>query len=73
MSDNPKSQYTGNTPARRKANAKYLRERVDTLRIRVPKGEADLIKAHAADQGESMNGFVYRAIHETMERDRNSD
>ena len=71
MSDNPKSQYTGNTPARRKANAKYLRERVDTLRIRVPKGEADLIKAHAADQGESMNGFVCRAIDEAMKRDNN--
>lgn len=69
MANNPSSKYKGNTPAQKKATAKYLKEKVDTLRIRVPKGKADVIKAHAADQGESMNGFVVRAIDETMERD----
>lgn len=69
MSDNPKSSYTGNTDAHRRGNMKYLREKVDTLHIRVPKGKADDIKAHAAQRGESMNHFVVRAIDETMKKD----
>ncbi len=69
MSDNPKSTYKGNTDAHRRGNMRYLRQSVDTLHIRVPKGQADVIKAHAADHGESMNGFVLRAIDETMKRD----
>ncbi len=35
----------------------------------VPKGQKDTIKAHASAQGESVNGFIGRAISETMERD----
>lgn len=64
-----KSTYTGQTEARRRANAKYLSETVEDIRIRVPKGKKDIIKAHATEQGESLNGFVNRAIDETMERD----
>lgn len=64
-----KSTYTGQTEARRRANAKYLSETVEDIRIRVPKGKKDIIKAHATEQGESLNGFVNRAIDEAMERD----
>ena len=35
----------------------------------VPKGEKDLIQAHAEAHGESTNGFINRAISETVERD----
>ena len=35
----------------------------------MPKGQKDTIKAHAAAQGESVNGFIGRAISEAMERD----
>jgi len=41
---------------------KYNRENYDRLNIMVPKGERDIIKAHAAEQGESLNAFVNRAI-----------
>lgn len=44
-------------------------ESVEDIRIRVPKGQKSIIKAHAEQQGESMNHFVTRAINETMERD----
>ena len=33
------------------------------------KGRKDIIKAHAEQRGESLNGFVNRAIDEAMERD----
>ena len=69
MAEEKKSTYTGQTDARRKATAKYLKESVEDVRIRVPKGQKAVIKAHAEKQGESMNQFVTRAINTTMERD----
>lgn len=69
MSDEKKNTYKGQTKARRRASAKYLKESVEDVRIRVPKGQKTIIKAHADSQGESMNQFVIRAINETMERD----
>ena len=39
------------------------------INLTVPKGQKDLIQAHAEAQGESTNGFSNRAISETMERD----
>ena len=64
-----KSTYTGQTDARRKASAKYLKESVEDIRIRVPKGDKAKVQEHAASMGESTNAFVVRAINETMERD----
>ena len=54
--------------AQKKASIKYL-EKLDEIRIRMPKGKKDTIKAHAEAHSESVNGFVNRAIAETMERD----
>lgn len=52
-----------------RAKNKYNADNYDSLRIVVPKGKKDIIKAHATERGESLNGFVNRAIDETMERD----
>ena len=54
--------------AQKKASAKYL-EKLDEIRIRMPKGKKDAIQAHAGIHSESVNGFINRAIQETMERD----
>lgn len=64
-----KSTYTGQTDARRKASAKYLKESVEDLRIRVPKGKKAEVREHAATMGESTNAFVVRAIWEAMAHD----
>ncbi len=55
--------------AQQKAVAKYMKNNYDELKVRVPKGRKDIIKAHAEKNGESVNGFVNRAIDETMQRD----
>ena len=55
--------------AQQKAVAKYMKNNYDELKVRVPKGRKDIIKAHAEKNGESVNGFVNRAIGETMLRD----
>lgn len=55
--------------AQQKAVAKYMSNNYDELKIRVPKGKKDVLKAHAQSKGESLNSFVNRAIDETVERD----
>ena len=52
-----------------KVKDRYNAKAYDELKIRVPKGEKEQIKAHADNQGESLNGFINRAIDETMKRD----
>lgn len=52
-----------------RAKNKYNANNYDSLRIVVPKGQKEIINAHAQSRGESLNGFVKRAINETMERD----
>ena len=69
MTEEKKSRYT---EAQAKAARKYLKETVEDIKIRVPKGQKAVIKAHADRQQESMNQFVIRAINETMERDANA-
>lgn len=54
--------------AQRKATDKYL-EKFDEIRIRIPKGQKELVRIHAGARGESVNGFISRAISETIERD----
>ena len=55
--------------AQQRAVSKYMKENYDEIKVRVEKGQKDIIKAHAEARGESVNGFIGRAIDETMERD----
>lgn len=55
--------------AQQKAVAKYEAKAYDKALLRLPKGRLDEIKAHAEAQGQSVNGFIGRAIVETMARD----
>lgn len=41
----------------------------DRIELTVKKGEKDNLKTHAATRGETLNGFINRAITETVERD----
>lgn len=49
---------------------RYEDKAYDKILVRMPKGKKETIKAHAAARGESVNGFIGRAISETMERDK---
>ena len=53
-----------------KVKDRYNAKTYDTILTRLPKGQKVRIQAHAAEQGESVNGFISRAIAETMERDK---
>lgn len=62
------------TKASQKAVNKYMKENYDRINLTVEKGQKEKIKEHAAeyDSG-SVNGFINRAIKETMERDRKGE
>ena len=56
--------------AQKKATAKYEQQKYDKVLLRLlEKGKKDRVKAHADKQGESLNGFINRAIDEAMQRD----
>ena len=55
--------------AQQRAVHKYVKENYDRQEITLPKGKKAIIKAHAAMRGESVNGFISRAIEETIKRD----
>lgn len=53
--------------AQQKAVSKYMKENYDSFMLRMPKGKKAKIKAYADSKGESINGFVNKAIDKAME------
>jgi len=56
------------TDAQRRAREKWL-EKVEEIKFRVSKEKKELIREHAASQGESVNSFLNRAVDEAIKRD----
>ena len=54
--------------ARRRANDKW-REKFELIQFRVPKGKKQVLQEHAAERGESLNGFLNRAVDQTLSSD----
>ena len=50
-------------------NAKYKRENLKRVPLDIQKSKYEQIKEHAESHSETVNGFIKRAIDETMERD----
>ena len=59
--------------AQQRAVGKYVKENYDRVEVKMPKGYKATVQNHAAAQGESVNGFINRAIIETIDRDRIAD
>ena len=58
---------------RKQSIAEYNLKAYDRVELKVHKGRKDELKAHAAKRGESLNGFINRAIKETEERDNQQE
>lgn len=52
-----------------KVKDRYNAKAYDTITLRVPKGHKEIVQTHVKKRGESVNGFINRAIDETIERD----
>lgn len=54
--------------ARVRANNKWNAKAYDDLKVRVQKGQRQVIKDFAERHGYSVNGFILEAVQEKMER-----
>ena len=61
------------TKARIDANRRYNEKSYDRIELKVPKGRKAELQEHAQLRGESLNGFVNRAIDHEVERDTQED
>lgn len=61
--------YQGFTDAKKKANSKYLKNTVETIAFRVPKGEKEKLKGVAERAGLSLNAFISEAVKEKIEKE----
>ena len=59
------------TKAEQAAVNRYRKKAYDTIQITVPKGQRDIIKAHAEQHGESLSALIKRAIANQIARDNN--
>lgn len=64
------SQSRKYTDAKKEGNRRWDAANLDRVSVAMPKGKKEIIKTHAEARGESVNGFINRAIDEAMERDK---
>lgn len=64
-----KSSYRGFTEAQARAHKKYIAQFVE-VKVRMEPEARETVKTHAAARGESVNGFINRAINNQIERDK---
>ena len=57
------------TAAQKKAQQKYM-EKFAVARVRMDRDRYEVVQAHAEAQGESVNGFINRAIDNQISQDR---
>ena len=50
------------TEAQRRASDKYIKEKLDSIMLRIPKGEKERIRSAADKKGQSLNSFIYTAV-----------
>lgn len=55
--------------AQTRASNKYAAKAYDRIALQVKKGRRDELRAHAEQRGESLNGFINRAIDEAIKHD----
>ena len=52
--------------AQNKASQKYIRNNYDDIKLRVPKGQREIYKAHAESKGTSLNKLVIDLLEKDM-------
>ena len=52
-----------------RAQNRYIAKAYDRINLTVPKGKKEVLQAHAETQGESVNGFINRAIDNQITQD----
>ena len=55
--------------AQQKAVQKYVKKNYDRIELTVPKGQKDFISQLATAAGESVNGYIEKAVEERIQRE----
>ena len=55
--------------AQQKAVNKYVKNNYDRINVTFPKGQKEIITRAATAAGESVNGYIKKAVEERMKRD----
>lgn len=55
--------------AQKKATAKYMKNKLDDIKVRVPKGKREVYKAHAERKGKSLNALIVELLEKDMQED----
>lgn len=58
------------TEAQKKASIKYMKEKTDDIRLRVPKGLKEKYMQAAEQRGMSMTKFVIDCVEKTLENEK---
>ena len=61
--------YSGFTEAKKKANSKYLKNTVETIAFRVPRGEKEKLKDVAERAGLSLNALIAEAVKAKVDKE----
>ena len=59
--------------AQKRASIKYLNEKTDDIRLRVPKGSKDRYKEHAQRQGRSLTALIVDLLEQDIQRADSED
>lgn len=54
------------TEAQKRASIKYLNEKTDDIRLRVPKGTKDRYKQHAERRGKSLTALIIELLEQDI-------
>ena len=53
--------------AQKRATAKYMKEKLEDIKVRVPKGKREEYKAQAEAKGYSLNAYIIKLIEDDKE------
>lgn len=61
------------TQAQNRATQKYIKTNYDEFKIRLNKGKKEVVKDYAEREGESLNGYIKKAITNRIKNDTGDD
>jgi predicted HicB family RNase H-like nuclease len=50
-----------------------MKNNYDEIKIRIPKGQKEIVQAYAQENGESVNALIWRLLQEAMGVDKTAD
>ena len=59
--------------AQQKAVSKYMKANYDEIKVRIPKGQREVVQAYAQSRGESVNALIWELLQDAMGVDKTAE